>query len=78
MAMHSIRNRLYSAHRGAKRVRFFRSSLEQDVFDSIVYTSQFINKDFLQRQGQHIEVGGLHCLGLGADLPGLAPDDEGA
>ena len=49
------------AHRGQNRVRFLRNKvrLKNDVFDCIVRTSQFIDKDLLQRQGHRIHQQGI-------------------
>ena len=47
----------YKDHMGQKRVKFLKKivRLNQDVFDFIIHTSHFIDKNFLQRQWQDVD-----------------------
>ena len=51
--------------------------LKHDVADRIVLTSQLINKDLLQGQGQRLHQDGGVYRHAGLDLGRIAPDDQG-
>ena len=65
-------------HSGHQRDRHLRNSvpLQKDVFDGIVCTSQFINKDLFERQRHHVEVLRLRGGQAVRDLGGVAVHDD--